>query len=83
MMGGEVAGVDALRAAVRERAERRVDVVKIMASGGNMTPGTDVAACQFTLQELRAVSTNRTRRPAGDRARPRADGRRAGDRGRR
>ena len=55
MMGGEVAGVDALRAAVRERAERRVDVVKIMASGGNMTPGTDVAACQFTLQELRAV----------------------------
>ena len=55
MMGGEVAGVDALRAAVRERAERRVDVVKIMASGGNMTPGTDIAACQFTLEELRAV----------------------------
>ena len=55
MMGGEVAGVDALRAAVRERAERRVDVVKIMASGGNMTPGTDVGATQFTLDELRAV----------------------------
>jgi imidazolonepropionase-like amidohydrolase len=55
MMGGEVAGEDALRAAVRERAERRVDVVKVMASGGNMTPGTDVAACQFTLDELRCV----------------------------
>ena len=55
MMGGEVAGIDALRAAVRERAERRVDVVKVMASGGNMTPGTDIAACQFTLDELRAV----------------------------
>lgn len=55
MMGGEVVGVDALRAAVRERAERRVDVVKIMASGGNMTPGTDITACQFTLEELRAV----------------------------
>ncbi len=55
MMGGEVAGVDALRAAVRERAERRVDIVKIMASGGNMTPGTDIAACQFTSEELRAV----------------------------
>ena len=55
MMGGEVAGVGALRAAVRERAERRVDIVKIMASGGNMTPGTDIAACQFTLEELRAV----------------------------
>ena len=84
MMGGEVAGVDALRAAVRERAERRVDVVKIMASGGNMTPGTDVAACQFTLQELRAVVDESHR--VGLRVtarRPRADSRRAGDRGRR
>ncbi|HEX6871273.1 MAG TPA: amidohydrolase family protein [Micromonosporaceae bacterium] len=55
-MGGEVAGPDALRAAVAERVERRVDVVKIMASGGVLTPGTDVAACQFTLDELRAVT---------------------------
>ena len=55
MMGGEVAGEAALRAAVRERAERRVDIVKVMTSGGNMTPGTDVAACQFTLDELRGV----------------------------
>jgi imidazolonepropionase-like amidohydrolase len=55
MMGGEAAGQEALRAAVRERAERRVDIVKVMASGGNMTPGTDVAACQFTLDELRCV----------------------------
>jgi imidazolonepropionase-like amidohydrolase len=55
MMGGEVAGEDALRAAVRERAERRVDVVKVMASGGTMTPGTDITACQFTLEELRCV----------------------------
>jgi imidazolonepropionase-like amidohydrolase len=55
MMGGEVAGEGALRAAVQERAERRVDVVKVMASGGNMTPGTDITACQFTLEELRCV----------------------------
>jgi imidazolonepropionase-like amidohydrolase len=55
MMGGEVAGEEALRAAVRERAERRVDVVKVMASGGNMTPSTDITACQFTLDELRCV----------------------------
>jgi imidazolonepropionase-like amidohydrolase len=54
-MGGEVAGEKALRAAVRERAERRVDVVKVMASGGNMTPSTDITACQFTLDELRSV----------------------------
>ncbi len=54
-MGGEAEGPDALRAAVRERLERRVDVIKIMASGGNLTPGTDVLACQFSLDELRLV----------------------------
>lgn len=54
-MGGAVTGVDELRQAVRDRAERDVDVVKIMTSGGLMTLGTDVLACQFTLAELRAV----------------------------
>jgi imidazolonepropionase-like amidohydrolase len=54
-MGGEASGLDALREAVRVRAERGVDVVKVMASGGNMTPDSDVAACQFSLEELRAV----------------------------
>jgi imidazolonepropionase-like amidohydrolase len=54
-MGGEAAGVDALRRAVAERAERGADVVKIMASGGVMTPGTDMLACQFSLEEMRAV----------------------------
>ncbi len=52
-MGGEATGPDQLRQAVRERAERHVDVVKVMASGGNTTPDTDVMACQFTLEELR------------------------------
>jgi len=54
-MGGEVSGAEGLRRAVRERAERGVDVVKIMTSGGMMTLGTDVLACQFTLDELRLV----------------------------
>lgn len=54
-MGGEAAGVAQLRGAVRERAERRVDVVKVMASGGHNTPGSDVMACQFDLDELRVV----------------------------
>jgi imidazolonepropionase-like amidohydrolase len=54
-MGGEAQGPDQLRAAVRERAERRVDVVKIMASGGHLTPTTDVMTCQFSLEELRLV----------------------------
>ncbi|KJK50348.1 hypothetical protein UK23_11090 [Lentzea aerocolonigenes] len=54
-MGGETTGEDELRQAVRERAERRVDVVKVMASGGFTTTGTAVSGCQFSEQELRVV----------------------------
>jgi len=54
-MGGAVFGVEGLRAAVRDRADRGADVVKIMTSGGAMTVGTDVLACQFSLEELRVV----------------------------
>jgi imidazolonepropionase-like amidohydrolase len=54
-MGGAVAGPEELRRAVRDRAEHGVDVVKIMTSGGLMTAGTDVLACQFALDELRVV----------------------------
>jgi imidazolonepropionase-like amidohydrolase len=54
-MGGEAAGQDQLREAVRERAERGADVVKIMASGGFATAGTQVMLCQFVLGELRVV----------------------------
>jgi imidazolonepropionase-like amidohydrolase len=55
-MGGETAGgLEGLRRAVRERAERGADVVKIMASGGAMTAGTDVQDCQFGVEEIRAV----------------------------
>lgn len=54
-MGGEVDGTDRIRSAVAQRAERGVDVVKVMASGGALTPGTDVTRCQFTLDELRLL----------------------------
>jgi imidazolonepropionase-like amidohydrolase len=54
-MGGEAAGPAELRAAVRERADRGVDVVKIMASGGFVTPGTDVMRCQFDLDDMRLI----------------------------
>jgi imidazolonepropionase-like amidohydrolase len=53
-MGGAVTGAE-LRSAVRERAERQVDAVKVMMTGGVMTPGTDVMACQFTEAELRVM----------------------------
>ncbi len=54
-MGGEAAGEDAVRRAVRDRAERGASVVKVMTSGGVMTPGTDMLACQFSPAELRAL----------------------------
>ena len=38
-LGGEAETDDELLVAVRERAERGVDVIKVMATGGNMTPG--------------------------------------------
>jgi imidazolonepropionase-like amidohydrolase len=54
-MGGEAAGAGQLQAAVRERADRGVDVVKVMTSGGFATTGTHVMRCQFTLDEVRVV----------------------------
>jgi imidazolonepropionase-like amidohydrolase len=44
-----------LRAAVRERADRGVDIIKVMASGGTMTPGTRQEVSQFTPDLLRVV----------------------------
>ena len=55
-MGGEAARLPELRAAVRERAERGADIIKIMASGGVLTAGTDVLACQYSLEQLRTVA---------------------------
>jgi imidazolonepropionase-like amidohydrolase len=55
-MGGQAHGVAQLRHAVQERAERGADLVKIMTSGGVMTRHTDIGACQFTLDEVRAVA---------------------------
>ncbi|HSU35816.1 MAG TPA: amidohydrolase family protein [Propionibacteriaceae bacterium] len=54
-MGGVVDGPDAISAAIRERAERKVDVVKVMASGGMSTPGTDVMQTQFTDDEMTMI----------------------------
>jgi imidazolonepropionase-like amidohydrolase len=51
-LGGEVAGSDAIIRAVQERVERGVDVVKVMASGGVNTPGSDALRTQFTTAEL-------------------------------
>jgi imidazolonepropionase-like amidohydrolase len=52
-LGGAVDGD--LRAAVAEHAERGVDVIKVMVSGGFATPETDQLGAQFTVAELAAV----------------------------
>lgn len=49
-LGGAVDGD--LRAAVADHVERGVDVIKLMASGGFTTPGTDQLGAQFTADEL-------------------------------
>jgi imidazolonepropionase-like amidohydrolase len=54
-LGGEAEGEAALRIAVRERAERGCDVVKVMVSGGNITPGSQPYESQYDLGALRAV----------------------------
>lgn len=54
-MRGEVDGPDAIRAAVAERAARGVDVVKVMASGGMATMGTDVFGAQFSRSDLQLL----------------------------
>ncbi|HJN93837.1 MAG TPA: amidohydrolase family protein [Dehalococcoidia bacterium] len=54
-LGGEADGELGLRIRVRELAKAGVDWIKVMATGGNMTPGTNVNEPQFSLQELRAI----------------------------
>ncbi len=54
-LGGEADGVAGVRAAVRAHAERGVDVIKVMASGGMLTEGTDIGATQFSAAALRVA----------------------------
>jgi imidazolonepropionase-like amidohydrolase len=54
-LGGEADGVDGVRAAVRTHAERGVDVIKVMATGGDLTPGTSPLEVAYGPAELRAV----------------------------
>jgi imidazolonepropionase-like amidohydrolase len=54
-LGGVVEDIDAIGAAVAERAARGVDVIKIMASGGNMTPTVGPHESQFGRPELAAA----------------------------
>lgn len=56
-LGGEADGVEGVRAAVLDRAARGVNVVKIMVTGGNMTPTLAPHESQYSIDELVAVVT--------------------------
>jgi imidazolonepropionase-like amidohydrolase len=53
-MGHEADGMDGMRKAVRGELKAGVDVVKLMATGGLMTPGVEPASPQLSEDELRA-----------------------------
>jgi imidazolonepropionase-like amidohydrolase len=54
LVGRQADGADDLRRAVREQLRAGADVIKLVATGGVMTPGVDPRAAQLTLDELRA-----------------------------
>jgi imidazolonepropionase-like amidohydrolase len=54
-MGLEVDGPDEVRKGAREQLKAGVDIIKVMATGGVMTPGVEPGSAQLTYEELRAA----------------------------
>ena len=54
-MGGEADGELEVRRGVRARVKQGVDVIKVMATGGHMTRGTNPLVPQYTVAELAAA----------------------------
>lgn len=55
MVGSIADGEAEVRKAVREQLRRDVDQIKVMASGGAMSPSDELDTTQFTVGELRAA----------------------------
>ncbi len=55
LVGTAAPTIEGVQAAVREHAARGVDVIKIMASGGNLTPGSREDLAQFPPEVLSAA----------------------------
>src|SRR5690242_3543250 len=51
----EADGPDDVRKAVREQLKAGADVIKLIATGGVMTPGVEPGSPQLTLEEMRAA----------------------------
>jgi imidazolonepropionase-like amidohydrolase len=56
-IGRESDGADEVRKAVREQLKAGADVIKLMATGGVMTPGVEPGSAQLSEDELRAGIT--------------------------
>jgi imidazolonepropionase-like amidohydrolase len=54
-IGQEVEGVQQVRAAVRAQISAGAAVIKVIASGGVLTPGTSPDQAQLTVEELKAA----------------------------
>lgn len=54
-LGREADGEAEVRKAVREQLKAGADLIKIMASGGNLSPGSIPGAAQFSVGEIRAA----------------------------
>ncbi len=55
MVGVIADGVDEVRRAAREQLRRDVDQLKLMASGGAMSPADELDTTQYTVEEMRAA----------------------------
>jgi len=55
MVGVIADGPDEVRKAVREQLRRDVDQIKVMASGGAMSPSDELDTTQYTVEEMRAA----------------------------
>src|SRR5256885_14838541 len=55
MIGFIADGPDEVRRAARENIRRDVDQIKIMASGGAMSPSDELDTTQYTVAEMRAA----------------------------
>src|SRR5262249_44890309 len=55
MVGAIADGPEEVRKAAREEIRHDVDQIKIMASGGAMSPGDELDTTQYTVEEMRAA----------------------------
>jgi len=55
LLGREVDGPDQMRRAAREQLKAGADNIKLIATGGILTPGTAIGNAQLTVDEMRAA----------------------------